>query len=154
MYLSEFSSISLMFIFILFLIWLLSIISNVFKKKFLTSQYPIDQYLQDYNTDFAGESFVYEDSLYFYLQAFQEDELFDADSFPFYYAWFTQFIGTNFLTLFFANKASKMNLEAQEQANYLAGFGWEAENNPKIYGTPAYLQNSLKNFLLMCLILF
>jgi hypothetical protein len=135
-----------MFIFILFFIWLLSIISNIFIKNFLTSEYPIDQYLQDYTTDFVGESLVYEDSLYFYLQAFQEDELFDADSFPFYYSWYTQFIGTNLMVLFFANKASKLNLEAQARANYSAGFGLEAEDNPKIYGTPAYLKNNLKNF--------
>jgi hypothetical protein len=145
-YLTEISSVTLMFLLIIFLIWFLSINSSIFIKNFLTSEYPIDQYLQDYTTDFIGESFVYEDSLYFYLQPFQEDEMFDADSFPFYYAWFTQFVGTNFMLLFFANKASKLNLEMQAQSNYLAGLGKIAENSPKIYGTPAYLKNGLKNF--------
>jgi hypothetical protein len=145
-YLTEISSIFLMFILLILFIWFLSIVSKNFIENFITSKFPLDQYLQDYSTDFEGESFVYEDSLYFYMQGFQEDELFDADSFPFYYSWFTQFLGTNFIFLFFAKKAAQANLEAQEEENYLSGFGSSAENSSKIYGTPAYLQNSLKNF--------
>lgn len=142
-YLTELTSLSFMFVFILFFIWFFSIFSKKFQNNFMKSAYPIDQYLQDYTTDFIGEAFVYEDSLFFYMQPFQEDEIFDADSFPFYYVWFTQFIGTNFMWLYFAKKIAEANLEAQKEQHELAGFGHIAEDSEKIQGTPKALSEGI-----------
>ncbi len=146
LFLTHFNSLLLMFFFIIFFIWFFSIFSSKFRESFLNSKYPIDQFLQDYNVDFAGEAFVYEDSMYFYLQPFQEDEMFDADSFPFYYAWFTKFIGTNFIQFLFIIAGANENFKHQKEENWINGFGFSADNNIKIYGTPAYIKEGIKNF--------
>ncbi len=146
LFLTHFNSLLLMFFFIIFLIWFFSIVSSKFRESFLNSKYPIDQFLQDYNVDFAGEAFVYEDSMYFYLQPFQEDEMFDSDSFPFYYAWFTKFIGTNFVQLLFMITGANENFKQQKEENWINGYGFSADNDIKIYGTPAYIKEGIKNF--------
>lgn len=75
-------SMILMFIFILFLIWFLRIISKTFVDNFLYSKFSIDQYLQEISFDPQGLS---SQSLFNFNDPFEPDMLFDSDMYPYFY---------------------------------------------------------------------